>query len=102
MNVYTQWKKYLENNKPSAHDMAVYAIARSINSQEPLSKSLYLLYSGFTPIKKTKKILNGAAPYSALTLIVGDNYTHKHYLEYRHRAIRNRLKEIFEIGRAHV
>lgn len=97
MNVYTQWKKYLENAKPTATDMAAYAIARSLNSEDSLSKALYLLYSGFTPIKNTKRLLNGEYPYSSLTNIVGDNSMAKWTIDWLHKKLKASLKTIFDI-----
>lgn len=97
MNVYTQWKKYLETAKPTAVDMAAYAIARSIGSKDALSKALYLLHSGFTPIKKKVRLLNGEEPYSALANIVGHGSLYEWTLKYCHKRLKERLKEIFDI-----
>lgn len=97
MNVYTQWKKYLETNQPSAVDMAAYAIARSIGSEEPLSKALHLLYAGFTPIRNTKRLLNGEYPYSNLTNIIGQASTPSWSVGYYHRRMTERLNVIFGI-----
>lgn len=97
MNVYTQWKKYLETAKPTAVDMAAYAIARSIGSSDPLTKALYLLHSGFSPIKKTVRLLNGEEPYSSLANIVGHGSQYDWTLKYCHKRLRDRLKEIFDI-----
>lgn len=97
MNVYTQWKKYLENNQPTAADMAAYAIARSFGSDDGLSKALHLLYAGFTPIKNQNRLLNGEYPYSTLTNIIGHSSMATWSLSYCHNAIKGRLKTIFEI-----
>lgn len=97
MNVYTQWKKYLETAKPTAVDMAAYAIARSIGSDDALSKALYLLYSGFTPIKKKVRLLNGDEPYSTLANIVGHGSQYEWSLKYCHKRLKERLEAIFGI-----
>lgn len=97
MNVYTQWKKYLENNQPTAVDMAAYAIAKSFGCEDGLSKALYLLYAGFSPIKNKKRLLNGEYPYSNLTNIVGHNSSYAWSVDYYHRRMKAQLKLIFEI-----
>lgn len=97
MNVYTQWKKYLENNQPSAVDMAAYAIARSLTSDQPLQKALVLLHAGFPPIKSKTRLLNGEYPYSNLANIIGYNSNFKWQSDWQHRRIKARLLEIFAI-----
>ncbi|MCK9529485.1 MAG: hypothetical protein M0R77_02815 [Gammaproteobacteria bacterium] len=97
MNVYTQWKKYLETAKPTAVDMAAYAIARSIGSDDALSKALYLLHSGFSPIKKKVRLLNGEDPYSSLANVVGHSSLYEWTLKYSHNRLKSQLKEIFDI-----
>ena len=97
MNVYIQWKKYLETAKPTAVDMAAYAIARSIGLSDPLTKALYLLHSGFTPIKRKVRLLNGEEPYSALADTVGHGSQYEWTLKHCHTRLRGKLKDIFGI-----
>lgn len=97
MNVYTQWKKYLETNQPTAIDMAAYAIARSLNSDDPLAKALHLLYAGFTPIKNKLRLLSGEYPYSALERVVGHDKSYKWHLEWVHKRLKSSLLSIFGI-----
>lgn len=97
MNVYTQWKKYLEKNQPTAVHMAAYAIARSLNSEVPLEKALHLLYAGFTPIKNRNRLLNGEYPYSTLESVIGQASGYSWHMQSRHKILKNALKDIFEI-----
>ena len=95
--VYSNWKKYLETNKPSALDMAVYAIARSIGNKDPISKASHLLYSGFTPVKNTTKLINGTRPHQALFELVGFDPAYAWGHNYKLKRITQVLETVFEI-----
>lgn len=97
MNVYTQWKKYLEKNQPTAVDMAAYAIARSLNAEQPLEKALNLLYAGFSPIKNKNRLLNGEFPYSTLETVIGQSSGYPWNMTARHNILKRRLFDLFEI-----
>src|SRR5690554_4395228 len=97
MNVYEKWKTNLKTSNPTSLDVAAYAIARSLNTEDPLGKALYLLYACFPPIKNKHKLLNGKYPYSFLESIVSSSRMHESSKIYSHNKLKSALLDIFDI-----